>query len=446
MLHDVGVTRPSHPPRICICLGLLALAGCSSSGGATTPPPEGGAPLDGEADVAPPHDGGATDEGSRAEAGAADADAGFVEAPHAALPQVPDNGGPVVAAPKIVTITFAGYSEDATMKSFGDWIAGSSWLAQVGHDYGVDTGTHAAHVVLQMTAPTSPTDLDTQALIEQEIGNGTLPSAFDVDGGSAEGGAPADAGSGVPGGYVYVLFYPQGTTAGAFLGGPSTCADLGGGHYIGGYHWETQSGAYHVPYAVIPTCSDASGVEGASDLEASASHEIIEASTDPFPYTNTAYALTDPSNPWTATDGEVADLCEGQTVQQGGFTVQRIWSNAAAAAGTAPCIPAPAEGFYDVSPSPDTTQTVAAGSSVTFTLTGFSTAPLPPWSLQAFAASGTFVPTLQLSAATIGNGQTATLEVTVPSTASAQGYAAVIVSSSRAPGDFNYWPVAVAVP
>jgi hypothetical protein len=437
LLYNVGVTSLSRP--LCALLGVVALAGCSSSGGAGASP-EGGAPLDGAADVPLPHDGGVQEEAAPPEAGAADADAGFVEAPHAALPQVPNNGGPIVASPKIVTITFAGYSEDATMKSFGDWIAGSSWLAQVGHDYGVGTGTHAAHVVLQMTAPTSPTDLDTQALIEQKIGDGTLPSAFDVDGGST------DAGAGVAGDYVYVIFYPQGTTAGSFLAGPSTCADLGGGEFIGGYHWETQSGAYHVPYAVIPTCSDASGVERASDIEASASHEIIEASTDPFPYTSTAYALTDLSDPWTFTDGEVADLCEGQTLQQNGFTVQRVWSNAAAAAGTAPCIPAPAGGFYDVSPSPDTTQTVAAGSSVTFTLTGFSTAPLPPWSLQAFAEQGAFVPTLQLSASTIGNGQTATLKVSVPSTAASQSYASVIVSCSRAPGDFNYWPVAVTVP
>jgi len=425
LLYNVAVTTPSRP-LCCIFLGLLALAACSSSSGSNASP-EGGASSDGATD------------------GPAPSDAGFVEAPHAALPQIPDNGGPVVAAPKLVTITFAGYSQDATMKSFADWIVGSSWFTEVGHDYGVGAGTHVAHVVLQMTAPTSPTDLDTQALIEQKIGDGTLPSPFDVDGGT-DGGGGADAGSGVAGGYVYVLFYPQGTTAGGFLGGGDTCADLGGGSFIGGYHWETQSGAYHVPYAVVPTCSDASGVENASDLEASASHEIMEASTDPFPYTTTGYALTDPSNPWTYTDGEVADLCEGQTLQQNGFTVQRIWSNGAAAAGTAPCIPAPAGGFYDVSPSPNTTQMVAAGASTTFTLTGFSTDPIPPWSLTAFAGYGTFTPTLQLSTSTIGNGQMATLKVTVPSTATSQGYASIFVSSSRGLNDFNYWPVAVAVP
>jgi hypothetical protein len=251
----------------------------------------------------------------------------------------------------------------------------------------------------------------------------------------------------VAGGYLYVLFYPQGTTAGSFLGGGDTCTNLGAGHFIGGYHWETQSGAYHVPYAVVPMCSDTTGVELASDIEASASHEIMEASTDPFPYTNPAWDIIDPNNPWGGTGGETADLCEGQTLQQNGFFVQRIWSNTAAALeNVPPCIPAPPGGFYDVSPAPNTTQTVAAGASTTFTLTGFSTAPIPPWNLIAFPGYSTFTPTLALSASTIGNGQTATLKVTVPAGTPSQGYASVFVSSSRAADDFNYWLVAVQVP
>jgi hypothetical protein len=194
-------------------------------------------------------------------------------------------------------------------------------------------------------------------------------------------------------------------------------------------------------------CSDTTGVELASDIEASASHEIMEASTDPFPYTNTAWDIVDPNNPWGGTGGETADLCEGQTLQQNGFFVQRIWSNTAAALeNVPPCIPAPPGGFYDVSPAPNTTQTVAAGASTTFTLTGFSTAPIPSWSLTAFPGYSTFTPTLALSASTIGNGQTATLKVTVPAGTPSQGYASVFVSSLRAPDDFNYWLVAVQVP
>ena len=43
-----------------------------------------------------------------------------------------------------------------------------------------------------------------------------------------------------------------------------------------------------------------------------ASHEFVEGATDPFPYTDVAYGITDPSNPWVFLDGEVADLCRAR--------------------------------------------------------------------------------------------------------------------------------------
>jgi hypothetical protein len=188
-------------------------------------------------------------------------------------------------------------------------------------------------------------------------------------------------------------------------------------------------------------------VEGASDLEISASHEFIEAATDPFPDTNTGYGLTDPADPWTFTGGEVADLCEEQNTEESGFGAQRIWSNAAAKAGGPPCVPVPPSTvLYDVSPSPSKTQLVAAGASVTFTLTGFSTAPVSPWNLQAWVGEATFQPTLELSTAKIDNGGTATLKVTVPTNAASMGYADLFVTSWRSTTDFNDWPLTVSVP
>jgi hypothetical protein len=414
-------------------VALAGAVGCSSPAASGNPSPDAGGSLDaalGDDDAGQGAEGGLDGAGPDA--------AGFVEAPHAAFPQIPANGGPVLAAPKLVTITFAGYSQDAAMKSFGDWIVGSSWLSTTGKEYGVGPGTHAAHVVLNMAAPTQPSDLDTQALLEQKLQDGTLPSA-DVDAG-ADGGAGA-------GEYLYMLFYPPGTTAGSFLAGPSTCLDEGGGHFLGGYHWETQSGPYHVAYAVIPTCSNGQTVEGASDLEISGSHELIEGATDPFPYTNTGYGLTDPADPWSFTGGEVADPCEEKTTTESGFAVQRVWSNAAAKAGGPPCIPVPpGEVLYDVSPSPNKTQLVAAGASVTFTLTGFSTAAVPPWNLQAWVGQSTFQPKLDLSSMKIDNGGTATLKVTVPAHTASMGFADIFVTSWRSATDFNDWPLTVSVP
>jgi hypothetical protein len=402
---------------------LASPAACSSQPSAATHPADGGtadAPL-----------------GDDASSSDATGDAAFAEAPHSAFPQVPHNAGPVLAAPKLVTITFTGDTRATTIGAFGDWIGSSSWLAAVGHDYGVGSGTHAQSVVLPGPPPSSVTDLDVQTLLEANLGNGTLPGP-QADAGTPEGGAASD--------YLYLIVYPPGTTTGSFLAGPDTCTSQGGGHFIGGYHWETQSGAYHIPYAVVPTCSGGGQVESDADLETSASHEYIEAATDPFPYTDTGYGITDPSNPWGSTAGEVGDLCEGLTTVEAGFTVQRIWSNSAAKGQGAPCIPAPTTPFYDVAATPAQTQSVAPGGSATYTLTAFSSAAIPPWSLSTLVGYATFQPTLTLGTATIDNGQTTTLKVGVPAGTPSQSFASVFVTSSRSPADFNYWVVAVAVP
>ena len=438
-----------HVTRTLFAALALASGACSSSAPASAPETEAGvqvdgAPIDGRAGSDAPQG----DAGTLQDAPGTDV-AGFAEAPHDPLPVLPNHGGPVLAAPKLVTITYAGFTESATMNAFGDWIVGSAWLTTVGRDYGVGHGSHVMHVVLPGPALAMMTDLDTQALLEAKLSDGTLPSAAGADAGAS---GAADAGDG---GYLYMIIYPSGTQTGSFLGGPSTCTYEGGSSFIGGYHWETQSGAYHVPYAVIPTCSSGSIVEGASDLEASASHEFIEAATDPLPYTSVAYGVTDPNDPWASTAGEVADLCEGVTIQEAGFTAQRVWSNSvaaeanagdASAGGPSPCVPASSEPFYDVSPSPASTQVVVAGGSITFSLTGFSTASVAPWGLSTFPGPSSFTPAIVLGASTIDNGQMTTLTVSVPSGTPSNAYASLFVTSSRSATDFTYWPVAVTVP
>jgi hypothetical protein len=418
-----------------VCGG--AADACSSSP-ATEPSPDGGTGQDASGLEDTPSDAGARDRSPSDEAG-------FAEAPHAPFPQVPNNGGPILATPKLVTITFAGYDEKATVDSFGDWIVRSSWLSSVGHDYGVGLGSHL-HVVLPGPAPSLASDLDTQALLEMNLQNGTLPGgaldAGTVDAGAADAGG-ADAGQND---YVYMVVYPSSTTATAFLDSGSSCLYEGDGHFLGGYHWETQNGPYHVPYAVIPTCTSGSMVEGISDLEIAASHEFIEATTDPFPYSNVAYGITDPTNAWIVTDGEVADLCEGQQMTDSGFSLTLVWSNSAAMGHGDPCIPAPPGPFYDVSPSPWQAQTVMKGGTATFALTGFSTAPISAWPVYT-VVGGSFAPTVHLDTTMMSNGQKAMLTVTVPDGTPSQSYAAIFISSAGATlTDYTFWPIAVEVP
>jgi hypothetical protein len=115
----------------------------------------------------------------------------------------------------------------------------------------------------------------------------------------------------------------------------------------GAYHYETAQTGTNAPivYALMPRCNAGTSYE-LEDLTVSASHEWIEAATDPHVNTAGGYQLVDDDHfVWAYTPGaEVGDMCEyvDAAIQPliGGFNVQRTWSNAAAAAGKDPCVPA----------------------------------------------------------------------------------------------------------
>src|SRR5208282_5362572 len=54
---------------------------------------------------------------------------------------VPDNGGPVIAAPVLVSITYSDDSNRATEEAFDAFIVTSNWLATVGPEYRIGAGT-----------------------------------------------------------------------------------------------------------------------------------------------------------------------------------------------------------------------------------------------------------------------------------------------------------------
>jgi hypothetical protein len=148
---------------------------------------------------------------------------------------------------------------------------------------------------------------------------------------------------------VYVLYYPTGTTITLSLNGANltSCADFGG------YHSEAAYNQTHIVYAVIPRCGNLAAVTGA------ASHELIEASTDPHPFTGPAYDQVDEADfEWQLAvgGGEVADMCAqfpGVLTQFASlpYTVQRSWSNLAITMGHDPCVPAlPGEVYFQSQP------------------------------------------------------------------------------------------------
>jgi hypothetical protein len=98
--------------------------------------------------------------------------------------------------------------------------------------------------------------------------------------------------------------------------------------------------------------------EMTSDITVSASHEIVEATTDPIG-NNTYYGFNDAQylawDIFQQQNDELADMCEfyiddelvDPTLNQ---AVQRIWSNMGAAAGSYPCIPGESGPYFNVTP------------------------------------------------------------------------------------------------
>jgi hypothetical protein len=271
------------------------------------------------------------------------------------VPQVVSGGGPVMAAPKVVPIFYAAddASTVASLQDFLSKLPGSTYWKGWISEYAVGDVTIGTPITITDTLPSSWDDSQIQADLAARIAANTLP-------------AP-DANT------IYTFFYPTGVTittgatvptgdggtgdAGTSDAGASDAgASLGGGvssscTSFGGYHDNiTLSNNMDVAYAVVPRCATFGPLSGIDAITGPASHELAEAASDPFPFTNAAYATVDnPHFYWTRLlgGGEVGDMCAQlddsfvKTIPGMPYTVQRIWSNKAAMAGNDPCLPYP---------------------------------------------------------------------------------------------------------
>ncbi len=368
------------------------------------------------------------DAGAGADGGVSTA---FHEAAHW-LPSVPFNGGPVLAAPTIVTVTFADDPNRAADEAFDRYVAGSSWLADVGAEYGVGDGREVP-AELPSTSPAQIDDTGVQNLLAGLLQDGGLPG-LDQD-----GGAPSDGGVQLESA-VYVLYFPPSTAVS--LGGQPLCTASSGG-----YHGEAGASGRRFAYAVVGNCPDALPVSPTATLEWTASHEIIEACTDPFPESHSAWAIADPTAPWGEVGGEVGDLCSFLLPQWSadGHTLQRVWSNASASDGGSPCLPA-AEPYYGADVEPSGYVAADAGSNVTFTVTGWSTAPVPDFYLYAAPYAGSFKPTLTPGTTYLNNGGATTLTVGIPAGTPSGSYALAVLEAAESQNDFTGTLVGVYVP
>ncbi len=370
-------------------------------------------------------------------------------------------GGPVLASPKIVPIFFA-TDDTTTTASLADFVnkvgATQYWKAAV-TEFGV--GPAASATPIQLTSADNPASTIDDSAIQT-----WLAGKLDAD-------DPAfpkpDANT------VYAIFYPAGITitlggggggggggdagaddGGADDGGPEGGASVDAGPSFppqasctsfGGYHSNIQLDASHanlnVAYAVVPRCATFGPLSGLDAVTGAASHEFIEAATDPYPQTLPAYAQVDDAHIyWMSVlgGGEVGDMCaqfDGsftKFAELPDYTVQRTWSNKAVTAGEDPCVPAlPGSVYFNAAPVLDSIpitifgqtvnvdgDTIAVGQSKSVELDLFSSGPTSgPWTLSALDGAGLRGQTPQLTFAfdnTTGqNGDKVHMTVTVVS-------------------------------
>jgi hypothetical protein len=262
------------------------------------------------------------------------ADAGpevlFTPAPHPDLPQVGTAGGPVLVAPKVLPIIYAAEPATTDILAALQELAHTPYWAATTSEYGVGPLTILPPILLPTPAPSVNTDASLQAQLV-----------------AATSGANPTWGVADPS-VVYLYVIPPG--ANVNIQNASCCDDFGG------YHSEVASGGVAVPYAVVCSCPGFLGnTVGPLDERTTAmSHELVEAATDPFPFTNPAFGVTDRADiVWTVINGggETADMCafndDAFVVPKGStYMVQRSWSNAAAKRMDNPCVPYPPGPLY----------------------------------------------------------------------------------------------------
>lgn len=250
-------------------------------------------------------------------------------------PLAASSGGPVLAHPIFIPMTFEGDELRDPIEDFIASVGCTSYWHATATDYGVGDAVTGEAVHLTDKPPTSIDDTQIGAFIRAKIVAKTVPAPI------------ADQ-------TLYVIYYPDQTDI--TLQGSHSCQSFGGYHN----NFNLSDGT-RVAYAVIPRCGSFGQLDSIDAVTAVSSHELLEGSTDPYPFAKPAYQLTEPNGfAWEiAGGGEIADLCEFNDdafflPSDYPFYVQHSWSNQAAFTGQDPCQPTTHTYFAAAPVLPDT--------------------------------------------------------------------------------------------
>jgi hypothetical protein len=379
-------------------------------------------------------------------AGCGGAAASFHPGSHAPLPQIEKGNGPVLSTPRFTAITFAGDPLAPDLEKFLATIGGSNYWKSATSEYGVGAASATDPIRIADAAPAMIDDDGIRAWLTTQLSAG-LPAPDDQS--------------------LYVIFYPE-SSAVTERNMNKLCSGSSG------YHSSFQlAGGQKVAYAVLGRCASSTHLT-LQNVTRVTSHELAEAATDPYIGITPAYLqprLTDYAWTHTNSGGEVGDLCEHDASSdyfdaELGYEVQRIWSNAAAAAGGDPCVPrADGDIYFGATPMVSDTMVLnfntpsskpIAATGVQILIGHSKTIPLELFTQQPMGAIDVWAdeypidPTVQqpgdlsfsVDRASGDNGATLQLTITVNSDQYGEGHEYFVVYAQS--GDVQHrWPVVV---
>lgn len=366
-----------HPRKFTIaCIlsvsaGILAVSACSSTSDGTS----NRANPDSSSDAAIGLD------ASTSDAGADDASV----PPPPPLELVPNNGGPIIKSPELVSVTWKSDAIEADLVAFDTWLPSSSFFTTMMAEWGVGAGSHGGAYSIATAAPAVLDDAAIKALLTDAITQGKVP----VPNGSR----------------IYMVYPPKGTVVQSFGAG---CTDFQA--YHSAFQFAGEGGTALAVYSVTPRCADTFGMTPTDFTTWGASHEVMEATSDPDAQ-NPAWVIMN-QTPSTPQPGENADLCTGQPMKADGHMVTRNYSNVAAKAGARPCVPAPAGPMFGIYANP-TEVKLAPGTAIEVPVYAYADGPLPAFNVSAYASTPSL--TVTLGTKTAAAGDTLTLKIAASS-------------------------------
>jgi hypothetical protein len=315
-------------------------------------------------------------------------------------------GGRIISDVEVVMVLWGGgayepfvtSSAPPSMSSFFAGVTGGPYLAglaqydttraALGRDGGTDQrigqGRFAGLVRISPSAALAGRALDDVELVAElraQLDAGRVPPPSEDRSGNVR--------------TLYVVHLPAGRTV--TLGHGTSCKSFCA--YHGSFPWRDR----HLYYMVMPDMSAGSGCERACggdtpfrNATSVASHELAEAITDPD--VGSASGLGPPLAWYDPANGEIADICGGQTgmvqgVDGAAYLVQKLWSNSDGACVVTPGI-AVAAGAGDapvvdgVPAAISTAMPIGAGTATPTSATNTTSTPTPTPATTPISASG----------------------------------------------------------